>query len=224
MEVRFLCANIQCFMGWTDESAMTKYWSSCRLHTPDAINNLADACVRVADQLRKLFPHAVENSAHSDKRAGRCLDSDVSAMSVAIHTFHQPVKGAANEMPRLPGFPVQLPTGTAAYTLLFTGQQWTEIAAAYNFDNQEVSGVRMSEIHSVLHHNPDKFNSATVNKIRQWNNRMVFPLMIAATEPEAGEDGDHPVLYTPAHATRDVAMEDTGPPDLRYTSTILFIL
>lgn len=201
-------------MGWTDESAMTKYWSSCRLHTPDAINNLADACVRVADQLRKLFPHAVENSAHSDKRASKCLDSDACAMPVAIHTFHQPVKGATNEMLRLPGFPVQLPTGTAAYTLLFTDQQWTEIAAAYSLDNQEVAGVQMSEIHSVLHHNPCQFNSTTVNKIRQWNNRLVFPLMIAGAVPEAGEDGDHPVLYTPAHATRDVAMEDTGPPDL----------
>jgi len=99
MKVRFLCAKIQRFMGWTDESAMTKYWASCRLHTPDAINNLADACVRVADQLRKLFPHSVENSAHSDKRAERnqtVLDSDVSALPVAIHTFHQSVKGAVN--------------------------------------------------------------------------------------------------------------------------------
>ena len=216
MKVRFLCAKIQRFMGWTDESAMTKYWASCRLHTPDAINNLADACVRVADQLRKLFPHAVENSAHSDKRrVDRCLDSDASAMPVAIHTFHQPVKGASNEMPRLPGFPVQLPQGTAAYTLLFTNQQWSEIAAAYARDTQEVAGVRMSEIHSVLHFNPDQFNSSTTNKIRQWNNRMIFPLMIAGAQPEAGEDGDdHPVLYTPATATRDVAMEDTGPPDL----------
>ena len=109
---------------------------------------------------------------------------------------------------------MQLPTGTAAYTLLFADQQWTEIAAAYSLDNQEVAGVQMSEIHSVLHHNPCQFNSTTVNKIRQWNNRLVFPLMIAGAVPEAGEDGDHPVLYTPAHATRDVAMEDTGPPDL----------
>ena len=92
MKVRFVYAKDQQFMGWIDESAMTKYWSSCRLHTPDAIDNLAGACVRVADQLRKLFPHAVENSPHSDKRAERALESDISALPVAIHTFHQPVK------------------------------------------------------------------------------------------------------------------------------------
>ena len=217
MKVRFLCAKIQRFMGWSDESAMTKHWSSCRLHTPDVINNLADACVRVADQLRKLFPHAVENSSHSDKRAERNqtvtnLDSDVSALPVAIHTFHQPVKGAVNELLRVPGFPVTLPVGTAAYTLLFTQLQWSGIAEAYTLDNQEISGARMSEIHSVLHNNPDQFNSTTVNKIRQWGNRTVFPLMIAGAAAE-GED-DHQVLYTPATATRDVAMEDTGPPDL----------
>ena len=72
----------------------------------------------------------------------------------------------------------------------------------------------MSEIHSVLHNNPDQFNSTTVNKIRQWGNRTVFPLMIAGAAAEDEGENDHQVLYTPATATRDVAMEDTGPPDL----------
>ena len=193
---------------------MTKSWSSCRLHTPDAINNLAGACVRVVGQLRKPFPHAVENLAHSDKRAERALESDMSALPMAIHTFHQPVKGAVNDLLKVSGFPVTLPVGSAAYTMLFTQPQWSAIAEAYTLDTQEISGTRMSEIHSVLHNNPDQFNSATVNKIRQWNNRAVFPLMIAGASAEGGGDGDHQVLYTPAAATRDVAMEDTGSPDL----------
>ena len=71
----------------------------------------------------------------------------------------------------------------------------------------------MSEIHSVLYNNPDQFNSATVNKIRQWNNITVFPLMIVGASAEDGEGEDHQVLYTPAAATHDAAMEDTGPPD-----------
>ena len=80
---------------------------------------------------------------------------------------------------------------------------------AYTLDTQEISGTRMSEIHSVLHSNPDQFNSATVNIIMQWDNRTVLPQMIADASAESGGDDDHRVLYTPAAATCDVAMEDT---------------
>ena len=117
LKIQYLCAKVQRFSGWSDESAMTRYWPCCRLFTPDIINNLADACARIADQMRKLRPDLIDKDPESvDRTVTEESEAILTCMPVSIHTFHQRLKPGQQEMPRAAGFPLTLPQATAAYT------------------------------------------------------------------------------------------------------------
>lgn len=238
LKIQYLCAKVQRFSGWSDESAMTRYWASCRLFTPDIINNLADACARIADQMRKIRPDLVDKDPETVDRSVTTETEEVTGLSpqplvtglspqteeaimtcmpVSVHTFHQPLKTATQEMPRAVGFPLTLPHGTAAYTLLMSDEQWGMVSSAYAQDHTETCGVRMAEIFQLMHNNPAEFNSSTTNKVKQWKGRVIFPLDIAAKEDGFGDSlvGDsHQVLYTPCAATKTVDGSHEGAPDL----------
>jgi hypothetical protein len=212
LKIQFLSAKFQRFTGWSDESAMTRHWPSCRLFTPDAVNNLADAAARIAAQLHARRPDLVGKDAEPAD-ALDLADSLMSCMPLSVHTFHKKPMLKTQEMPRLAGFPIALPPGTAAYTMLMDDAQWSTIAEAYNEDHAEVCGIRMSEIYSILTHRLDNHNSTTTNRVRTWKNKVVFPLSIAASE-HISIDDDHTVLYTPCTATKTVDGSHQGQPDL----------
>lgn len=210
MKIAYLSAKTSRFMGWRDRAAFTKYWPQCRLHVPDAVNNLPDMAVRIADQLKRRIPHAVDFD-----EVASCPCS----LPVALHSFAAPEHISPADMPRITGMPVSLPHNLAAYTLAFSASEWESISDAYMHDHTEYCGVRISEIYTVLHQQcqSDQANALTSNskRIRQWHNRVIFPVIIASddsTQYSVCPD-DHRVLYTYSSASIDPT-SDSSVPDL----------
>jgi hypothetical protein len=201
----YLSAKTQRFIGWSDEFAMTRFWPSCRLHTPGVLNCLADACVRIVAQLKAAYPDCVEQDAED-------IDcSDVCAMPLAIHTYAAPHTKQPVSMPRVIGMPVALPEGTAAYTMLFSAEQWAMIEESYSFDAHEYCGVKLSELHAALYNQPTGLNSLTGNRIKQWKDRIFYPIQIAG---DTADNCDWHVIYTPSSTTRAIDCGPTFYPDL----------
>lgn len=151
LKMDYLSAKIQRFIGWSEEATMTRFWPMCRLHTPDRVNNLADAAARIAGLLSKRYPGLVEVDAEEVDRTMSPEDFTLYGLPIAIHSYHTEPPANAVSLPRVPGMPLELPQGTAAYTMMMTDAQWTVLEEAYRNDDSDHCGVRMSEVYMALH-------------------------------------------------------------------------
>ena len=166
---------------------MREWRIDSELHVPVSLMTADDVYAATPDQMRKIRPDLVDKDPETVDRSVTIETEEVTGLSpqplvtglspqteeaimtcmpVSVHTFHQPLKTATQEMPRAVGFPLTLPHGTAAYTLLMSDEQWGMVSSAYAQDHTETCGVRMAEIFQLMHNNPED-----VNVMRSLSNR-----------------------------------------------------
>jgi len=215
MKINHLSAKVQRFIGWSEEAAMTRFWPQCRLHTPDTLNNLADACCRIVAQLQSAFPGIVSQDTEDVDRCEYQENIDeIVAMPLAVHTYASVTKDtpAAMEMARIVGMPVVTPQGTNAYTMLMSPASWRAVEEAYAMDHQEYCGVKLSEVYMAIYSKEFGGNRLTTNRVKQWHNRIFYPMSIAMDEKLSADDAT--VLYTPSRMTSFISPDGTSYPDL----------
>ena len=212
-KINHLSAKIQRFIGWSEEAAMTRFWPSVRPHTPGALNSLADAAVRIVKQLQAVYPDVVEVDApHVDRTDYFDADGEVVCMPVSIHTYATPHTETGDARPRVLGVHIALPNGTAAYTMLMNTEEWKTVESQYSMDSHKYCSVKLSEVYAALYMNLVSTNTLTNNRIKQWKNRLFYPVTIAG---DADSDADDiQVLYTPSSMVTQLDAATLEYPDL----------
>jgi hypothetical protein len=199
----YLSAKHQRFLGWADETQITRYWPSTRLHAPDADNNLADALARMSYQIWRRMPEttAIEAPDQEDRIDDNDEGRTRAALPVSIYTYD---RGTTSQTPIdheaiANGMPMNLPSGRTSYTPILSTTEWRMIEQAYTNHTEQYNGVMISDMFNVIHDVDEPCSTATSGRIKKWKNQLFFGISIKPCD-----DGPSPkVIYTLSTCTRD---------------------
>jgi hypothetical protein len=199
----YLSAKHQRFLGWADETQITRYWPSTRLHAPDADNNLADALARMSHQIWMRMPEttAIEAPDQEDETIDDSTGRTRAALPVSIYTYDREDTSQSTIDPETIayGMPLDLPSGRTSYTPILSTSEWRLIEQAYTNQSEQYNGVMISDMFNVIHDVDSTCSNATSGRVKKWKDQLFFSIKIKPCD-----DGPPPrVIYTLSTCTRD---------------------